>query len=537
MWKAILLFAVATALTGCVVSVSPVVDEDHAVYEPWLEGTWEAVGEPDRAVIARGPGASYTIEYTSDDDVGRLRGRLGQLGDHLVLDVQPAPRSLPQPFAELLIPGHLLLVLERAGPDEVQLSLLDPEGVLAVLDTGGLALPYDSTESTLVVQGSTEELRAALALLLERPESLDPQGSWRRAPPRQVSTAQARPRSVAVPCFEAAPWREADALFRGHSHWRGADAASSVDLGDGRVLWLFADTWIDPTGQGTRRGATIISNSVAVQTGLDPSSATIEYHWGRGPDGEPAALFPDRDGERLWFGSGARVEDRLILFMGRIGPGPGIGFASRGWTAFLVANPDDPPAAWEITELDTPDNPLGGTVGFAASLRHAGHLVALGSLDPVKSHPIYAARWPIDAARDGRLMEPEWWAGEAGWVPDSSSVPRWPIFEDGQSEISVHLDAATDRFLSVHTRGFGPADVMIRAAPELAGPWTDARMVYRPPEYHRPGVMIYAAKAHPELEGADLVLTYATNSFDVGAVAADSSLYYPRFVRLQRCQR
>jgi hypothetical protein len=47
--------------------------------------------------------------------------------------------------------------------------------------------------------------------------------------------------------------------------------------------------------------------------------------------------------------------------------------------------------------------------------------------------------------------------------------------------------------------------------------------------------MIYAAKAHPELTGSDLVLTYATNSFDFGRHLSDSLLYYPRFVRLTRC--
>jgi len=48
--------------------------------------------------------------------------------------------------------------------------------------------------------------------------------------------------------------------------------------------------------------------------------------------------------------------------------------------------------------------------------------------------------------------------------------------------------------------------------------------------------MIYAAKAHPELTGADLVLTYATNGTDIGIVANDNLLYYPRFVRLTRCR-
>ncbi|MCX7012201.1 MAG: DUF4185 domain-containing protein, partial [Candidatus Sumerlaeota bacterium] len=282
-------------------------------------------------------------------------------------------------------------------------------------------------------------------------------------------------------------------------HWMGADVASSVDLGSGRILWLFGDTWIDPSGTGTRQGARMVSNSVAVQTGTDPSTAAISFYWGEAADGSPTPMFPDRGAESLWFGNGVRVGDRLVLFFSRtLRTGKGIGFKSAGWTAVMVENPDAEPSAWRARPLETPPNPLGIQVGFAAALQMDEHVYALGSQDPVKSHPIFAARWPAEQVRRGNLLHPEWWAGDRlGWVPDSSSAPRWPLFENGQSELSIHVDSATQRFLVAQTLGFGPADVMMRAAPSLTGPWSAPQMVYRPPEYYRPNVMIYAGKAHP----------------------------------------
>lgn len=110
------------------------------------------------------------------------------------------------------------------------------------------------------------------------------------------------------------------------------------------------------------------------------------------------------------------------------------------------------------------------------------------------------------------------------------------MFENGQSDLTVHFDETTQRFVEVQTVGFGPADVAMRAAPELTGPWTAPRMVYRPPEYNRPNVMIYSAKAHPQLTGGDVVVTYATNTFQFAELLTDSLIYYPRFVRLSRCR-
>ncbi len=55
-----------------------------------------------------------------------------------------------------------------------------------------------------------------------------------------------------------------------------------------------------------------------------------------------------------------------------------------------------------------------------------------------------------------------------------------------------------------------------------------------PPEAADPGVTEYAAKAHPELAGADIVVTYATNATELERLARDTALYYPRFVRVER---
>lgn len=523
-------------LGGCVVSVDTIVPASDAIVDLRLVGTWEEVSGADRAVISRESDHTYAIEYTSGGESSRFQARLGSLGGRAVLDVWPTPRDgeLPDAYAGLMVGGHGLLVLD-IGSDEVGVAALEHDSLLARLRTEQLRLAHRRVGDQLILQGTTEELRAALGSHLGDPGALTKPNVWRRT---SATGPLGPPTPVAVPCFEASAWREADRLFRRDPQWVGGDGASSVDLGDGRILWLFGDSWIDPTGQRMRQGAHIVSNSVAIQVGTDPATASIRFYWGRAADGSPAAFIPDDGDERHWFGNGVRVGDRLLLFLNRIRSAEtGIGFESVGWHAWMVENPDAEPSMWRVVRLATPANPLGVLVGFAAVLRLREHVYAFGSQDPVKSHPIFAVRWSVEEARQGDLSRPEWWAGGgSGWVSDSSTTPRQPLFENGQSELTIHADGATERFLAVQTAGFGPADVMMRAASTLTGPWTEPRMVYRPSEYHRPNVMIYSAKAHPELTGADLVVTYATNTFQFAELLSDSLIYYPRFVKLTLCR-
>ena len=79
---------------------------------------------------------------------------------------------------------------------------------------------------------------------------------------------------------------------------------------------------------------------------------------------------------------------------------------------------------------------------------------------------------------------------------------------------------------------FGAANLYFRTSKKLTGPWSEPVKLFEPPERNKPNIMIYAAKAHPQLSGSELVLTYATNSFQFSDLLSDTLLYYPRFVKL-----
>ena len=44
---------------------------------------------------------------------------------------------------------------------------------------------------------------------------------------------------------------------------------------------------------------------------------------------------------------------------------------------------------------------------------------------------------------------------------------------------------------------------------------------------------MYAAKAHPELQGDGIYITYNVNSFDFGELIENQNLYFPKFILIK----
>lgn len=332
--------------------------------------------------------------------------------------------------------------------------------------------------------------------------------------------------------FTATAWPAADRLFHQDPRWLGADAAFSVDLGGERVLWLFGDTFLATGERKLRSEACMVRNTIAVQHGLDPSRASLHFCWQPGPK----SWLPEQGDRWFWPLHGVRLPGGpLVLFFSRVRatPGQGLGFTADGWTALSIENPDDEPERWSPRTLALPSLPAGlvlaqglflqGDYAFGLAIREPG------------DHAGYALRIPIDALAHGELAALELWNG--AWELPTERMELHPVLADAGPEFSLHFDARLQCFVHVHSLGFGATTLAIATAPLLIGPWSQPVEVFRPPESSRAGAFVYAGKAHPELSGADLVATYAANSFDFEELVRDTSLYYPRFVRVSLARR
>jgi uncharacterized protein DUF4185 len=323
----------------------------------------------------------------------------------------------------------------------------------------------------------------------------------------------------------ASPWPQADKLFHSDPLWLGADGAFSVDLSNHRVLWLFSDTFVAHHPGEDRKHAAFLHNTVAIQSGYDPSQASIRFYWRHAKQG-PSEIFPSEENEWMWPLSGIRIGNRLLLFCTRVAADNAkgsLGFKTVGWNAFWVTNPNSEPSLWKLKDAA---KSTGNKMMASAVLQEGSFVYLFGESEP--QHDLYLARVNATALAAGRFGPLQWWSGNR-W--QTSATSRHPVQLAAATETSVQRDPARNGFIEIYSRGFGATDIVMRRAQSLTGPWSPPRSIYRPPESSAPGAFVYAGKSHPELKGADLVLTYAANG-PIEKVLKDMGLYFPRFVKV-----
>ena len=392
-----------------------------------------------------------------------------------------------------------------------------------------------------------------------------------------------QPKAIANATLQAVPEVKWDAVFDRTNGWTGGDVAATVDLGHGRVLWLFGDTWVGEVAKGAHLpGSHMVNNSLGL-LGSDsrtiddpPSSSAMRFHWGRNDArGHPTAwIVPDplrvqgntktSDPEHPhgWYwptGGAAVVSDphgnpRLVVFLFHVGKAEGQAgvwaFKTLGGALAMIDNFDQPVESWHVEQHEIPfaistdmakaDTGLRETSwGMAAIRQPAGAKDAPGLLyvygirnrSPL-NRQLLLARVPADA-----VDEPGKWrfyAGDGKWSGRLQDAA--PIAESLVNELSVEEYAAEGRSLLImaHSEAVFGQRIFVRTASRPEGPWTGPMPVYRVPELDRNrSYFTYAAKGHLQISRhGELLISYIVNSHDFQAMFKDATIYRPRFVSI-----
>jgi hypothetical protein len=345
-----------------------------------------------------------------------------------------------------------------------------------------------------------------------------------------------RQRSNPSPPAVATLWPEADALLHQAPRWLGGDAAFSVPLGDGRILWLFGDTFVATSARHVRSESKMVHNTIGIQRGDDPTTATMRFYW-RGSRDAPESFFADEGVRYFWPGHGVRLGPALVLFFQRVKstPGQGLGFKTAGWAAAIIDDASGDPGQWSLRMLVPTSAPVDIAVGAAVYV-NGDEVVALAQREK-GDHAGFLVRWTRDDLLGGQIDLAEWWTSNRGWVrqADLHGAPS-SVMSNAGPECSLHFEPTRGQWVHVRSDGFGASSIVAFYADRPEGPWPPPHQLFWPPESKLANVLVYAAKGHSELaaDGA-LAVTYATNRLDdFAGLVIDTSLYYPRFVKVAR---
>ncbi|MCW2778621.1 MAG: hypothetical protein JWN17_2346 [Frankiales bacterium] len=367
-----------------------------------------------------------------------------------------------------------------------------------------------------------------------------PSTGWERA--RRTSSLRTAPRlrtatSTAPACATAAPtsatgWQAAfDAL--NDDRWSGADQGSSLRLPDGRLLWVFDDTFQGAqAADGSRAlGSRFVHNSLVLADRGCLRGVT-------GPTG--AEVVPGTpDGQWFWPLHAVVDGGRLFLPSSRVqrvvAPDGTSTFATSGtWLAELTVPAGGTPVftgLWPTPASATPDT----TPQWGSAVAQAGGYTYVYGTQRVAEpfvfgKALYVARVPAGSLTD--LPAWRFWTG-TGWSATASSAQAVKGAVGGVStSLSVwRAGDGTWRALTKKDDYLGK-DVVLLRAPAATGPWSETVVGTSPSGAH-PGETTYNAFAHPEiaLKGGDLLWSISRNDADWADQLANADLYKPQFAQ------
>jgi hypothetical protein len=318
-------------------------------------------------------------------------------------------------------------------------------------------------------------------------------------------------------------------FFKNDKYWRGADGAATIDLENGKILWLFSDTFIDTAGTGTRSNSIMINNTLAIQDGNELGKSKLSFYW-KGVGNQPKSFFELPGETWFWTGHGIVLNGKLVIFLfEEISTSEGFGFESVGWTVAIIDNPNDDPLKWNIKYVKSPET-FGVIVGSSAVFKDSNYVYAFGVKEP-GTHESYLLRFEKEKLAQGDLSGMEWWV-ENAWTKEVYEEPKQAALFNGQTEFSVHFDKELGKFVQIQTYGFGQASIGYRLATKLQGPWSEPVVFYSPKLNHEKE-FTYTANAHPELKSNGIMITYNINNFDFEHLVNDESIYFPKLVKLK----
>ncbi|MGB8479689.1 MAG: DUF4185 domain-containing protein [Acidobacteriaceae bacterium] len=324
--------------------------------------------------------------------------------------------------------------------------------------------------------------------------------------------------------------------------WQGADAAYSIPLPGGRDIWIFGDTLYGKARLVNGHAPRMVHNSLGISTCDAQGNFHLRYVVRRGPDDQAESIFSPKNPDHwYWAMDGfANKNDLWVTLLciehAKQASPWAMDFATCGSDLARVSRLNRDPQQWTVQYY--PLVPDGVKSYPSATTVVDGKYVYLFALYESGSRPLLVTRIPLKELSNPK-KNLEYLAADDQWKPGFDPASAKQVMKTGSTELSIRYHPDLKKWLAVMLDPHGFSDkIILRSAPSLTGPWSEAQVIYRIPELQLgpkrdKDTFCYAGKEHPEFEtSGELAFTYVCNTMDVPKLAANYNIYFPRFVRM-----
>jgi hypothetical protein len=295
--------------------------------------------------------------------------------------------------------------------------------------------------------------------------------------------------------------------------WTGGDATYSIPLPNGRVLWLFGDSFMGTVNPNRSRPASGFQrNAFVLQDGKNLVTLSGDA---------TAFVKPAEAGWWYWPGHGSAHGDTLqVVLFGFKSTGSGawdFAYASVDIATFLL--PD-------CTLLSIERKVTDPTVNYGACILEDGGYTYLYGAEKVGfSKFLHVARV------QGHNLAGAWeYFNGTGWTTDPAASAQ--VFSNVSEQFSVFKHNNHYYLLTQHHILGG--EIYVYDADNPVTGFNHKKLVYCTPQSHKGNLFTYNAFAHTEyLDNSGLLVSYNVNSSSFADLFSNADTYRPYFVRIK----
>lgn len=343
------------------------------------------------------------------------------------------------------------------------------------------------------------------------------------------------PQSAKAQCQPSFPYRDG---------WLGGDAAYSIQLSEGRSLWLFGDTLVGKKSQINRSHSKFVSSSIGISSCDEKNGWSIRYFWKNQYGANPRPVFDSGTPEyKYWVQDGFAYQGKVYISLAKVKSRPDLklfSFEYFGADLARISNPLDPPAEWKIEYFSLAN----GKAYPGSSIVLEGEYAYFFALFEDVAHnrrPMLLTRVPLNSL-ENPSSSMEYLDKERKWLPGFKPEDAFPVIEKGASEMTIRYHAKIHKWVAITTDPEHPFSnkIVLATSPAISGPWSQWQEIYEMPEMdvattgYDKDTFCYAAKEHIEFGSEySMLVTYVCNSSKLEKMIGNKNIYFPRAVKIQ----